>query len=148
MRPRTDAGLEIFQTKIVSDTRFQIDRARALNGSCVGPTVDDELAVYPELRAVIRVHVEGVRLGIFRLDLASPDDGIKVGSHRWNRRAHAPFKIDRWVDARQHQAGEAFRARYVSFLRKIAALPGVTRISLNDEGFLLSGCYCKTCRKD
>src|ERR1051325_1027018 len=41
-----------------------------------------------------------------------------------------------------------FKRRYFAFLRALAALPGVKRISLNDEAYLLSGCYCKTCRAD
>ncbi|MBI4027243.1 MAG: hypothetical protein HY360_19820 [Verrucomicrobia bacterium] len=41
-----------------------------------------------------------------------------------------------------------FKARYIAFLQRLAGLPGVTRLSLNDEAFLLSGCYCKTCRAD
>lgn len=41
-----------------------------------------------------------------------------------------------------------FKKRGIDFLREVALQPGVTRIGLNDEALLLSGCYCHVCRAD
>ncbi|HRJ71251.1 MAG TPA: hypothetical protein PLS03_03445 [Terrimicrobiaceae bacterium] len=39
-----------------------------------------------------------------------------------------------------------YKARYAVFLRQLAQLPAIRSISLNDEAFLASGCYCVFCR--
>lgn len=41
----------------------------------------------------------------------------------------------------------AYKARHIQFLRNLARLPAVRSISLNDEAFLASGCYCFFCRE-
>lgn len=41
-----------------------------------------------------------------------------------------------------------FKKRGLAWLREVAEQPGVTRIGLNDEAMLNSGCYCEVCRAD
>lgn len=41
-----------------------------------------------------------------------------------------------------------FKARHLAFLRRLASPPAVSRIGLNDEALLLSGCHCRVCRAD
>lgn len=40
-----------------------------------------------------------------------------------------------------------FKERYFDFLRAFCKYPAITRIALNDEAFLMSGCYCAYCRE-
>ena len=39
-----------------------------------------------------------------------------------------------------------FKERYLNYLRRLAAVPGVEEIQVNDEAALTLGCYCSVCR--
>src|SRR5207249_8202930 len=69
--------LEVLELNVVEYAADHGDGARGSGGG-IRPTIDDELAIHPEFRAVVGVNVEIVRLGKFRLHLSRPTDRERV----------------------------------------------------------------------
>ena len=73
--------------------------------------------------------VEHPEQRMVQVDAGVDTDGL--GTDTWG----CPFNTD-------------FKARYFDLLRQIAVCPGMSRVWVNDEASLSTGCYCPVCQAE